>query len=265
MKYCRQPEAAPAPRGNVARTMDAGDGIVTSTGTKTARLAAAGALALALAGCGGAASDFSGADITRMAAGGLGALTGKQVNSAEKDVELAARSPLVPPPDRNLRPPVDPQLEQERLGANWPTDPEEIERKQAELKKKEKDEEFVKQKLTFEGRSRALTPDEMAEATRAPAPERPVDPYQVAGSDVSRALSPEEMKRLHASQRTAQIAADEARKNMLVADHRPLADRPPSREITLPDGQVISQSQESVETAEAPKKKSLWNRLVFWK
>jgi hypothetical protein len=168
------------------------------------------------------------------------------------------------PPDKNLSAPVDPQLEQQALGTNWPTDPDVVAQRQAELEKKKREEEFIKQKLTYEGRSRALTPEEMAEATRAPAPARPVDPYQVAGSDVSRALTPEEMKSAFAQQRTAQIAADEARAKMLIPDDRPLADRPPSREITMPDGQVITQSAEETETAEAPKKKSFWDRLVFW-
>lgn len=244
------------------RTDARGTGIVKSTGTKTAKLAVAATVALALAGCGGA-EEFSGADITRMAAGGIGVITGSKTSTGDKDIELAARSPLVLPPDHNLRPPVDPQLEQERLGAAWPTDPDIVAQKQAELEKKKREEEFVKQKLTYEGRSRALTPEEMAEGTRAPAPARPVDPYQVAGSDVSRALTPEEMKRHFAEQRTAQLAADEAVAKREIADSRPLADRPPSREITMPDGQIYRQSTE-IETAEAPKKKSFWDRLVFW-
>lgn len=225
----------------------------------------AGALAMGLAGCGGAASDFSGADITRLAAGGIGALTGTNVGTDDKDLELTARSPLVLPPDNDLRPPADPQAEQQRLGASWPTDPEAVERKQTELDQKKRDEEYLKEKLTYEGRSRALTPEEMAQATRAPAPARPVDPYQVAGADPSRALTPDEMKRLYAGQRTAQLTADEARANMQVPDNRPLAARPPSREITMPDGQVYRPSEDEIASAEATGKKSFWDRLVFWK
>ncbi|MCB1437555.1 MAG: hypothetical protein KDJ46_10325 [Rhodobiaceae bacterium] len=242
---------------------------MTNGWARAAGFCAAAGLALAIGAC-GRVPEFSGADITRVAAGGIGALTGTRPKEDQnRDIEVRARSPLVIPPDNRLPPPENPEQEQARLGADWPVDPDLKAREVAALEKARRDEAIIREKLTVEGRSRALTPDEMKEGTRAPAPTRPLDPYLAAGGDASRVIPPDELRELHKRRMEAQKLAESQGQPQLPTRSGSLIEPPqPGRvttsQVVSADGQVHRQSEEITDVpAPATKKKGWWDRMLW--
>lgn len=79
--------------------------------------------------------DFTGADITKSASNVLSAIMGRP-SSLEgpggEDGRLDPRSPLVLPPDLTLQPPADKERDTALLTSQWPDDPDERARREAE-------------------------------------------------------------------------------------------------------------------------------------
>ncbi len=96
----------------------------------------AGLSVLFLAGCSRKQiGDFTGADITKSASSVLSAIMGRP-SSIEgpggDDGRLDPRSPLVLPPDLTLQPPADKERDTALLTSQWPDDPDERVRREAE-------------------------------------------------------------------------------------------------------------------------------------
>lgn len=202
----------------------------------------------ALAGC-SSMDDFTGENITRVTSSGLSMLTGaRPAEERNAEIEVRARSPLVVPPNYNLRPPETTEQEDARLGTNWPTDPDVQAREMAALESAR--EAAVEEKIRRDGvgRSRALTNEEL-NASMRPAgytPRRPLRPR----AEHEYVMTPEELLRRHRERAQDEAGAGEA-------------------QTVQPAGESAGsqQVQEASTEASAPppkKNRSLFDRLVFW-
>lgn len=202
-----------------------------------------------LAGCGSLA-DVGGEDITRATSGGLSTILGVRAPEEQnRDIVLRARSPLVLPPDYELRPPVSEEQEKQQLGTSWPDDPDEKAKQVAalEAKKQAVVDERDKDKV---GRSRALTPDELQQgATPAPAPGTI---YAEPRENASRAMSPEELLRRHRERASPQ---QQAQVEQQAAQNGQAGQQP----------QATQQQSEQAAQQQPKQEKGFFDRLVFWK
>jgi hypothetical protein len=220
-----------------------------------------------LLGAGGCSSlsDFGGEDITKAASTGIGALVGaKPPEQRNAEIELRTRSPLVLPPDYNLRPPVNPVEEEEQLGSNWPEDPDVKAKETAALEAARQAAEYERIKKLPQGRSTPLTPEELAAGTLPPGqqPEGPTG--RLARVEPSHAMSPEELLQRH---RAHQQAEQQAQQTGSLPQPVVVAKNQTNTTDKAKEG-VQSQTQEVVEEKAPPppaKKKSFLDRLVFWK
>ena len=109
-----------------------------------------------LAGCG------SGGDLNQLVAAGFGQVPFGTQNQ-QRDVDVKARGPLVLPPEYNKLP--QPQNDDDQtasLGANWPTDPEAVQKQRAKERAERLAALEAKNRQSKEGRARTLSPEEMA-------------------------------------------------------------------------------------------------------
>jgi len=211
--------------------------------------AAAAILLMGLGGC-SSLTDFASADITQVASTGLGALVGvKPAEQRNEEIELTARSPLVIPPDYNLRPPVNPAEEEQMLSAEWPEDPDVKAKELAALQAARADAEFEKVLKSRDGRSRALSPEELAAGMQTSGPAGPQGPTgQLARVEDSRALSPDELLRRHRQRQLAEQQGQPAAGTQVASSQQP----------------AEYQTGETVEPTPPPARKGFWDRLVFW-
>lgn len=198
-----------------------------------------------MASLGAMVAGCSGDTINSIAGGntGIGSLLGVS-SSAEvpsEDVFLRARSPLVLPPDYNLRPPEAAKAEEARLGNQWPNDPDVLARNAKIARIKEKDAANQKRIGSVLGNERAMTPDEVAAGTVAPG-SRPRKSGQAYHGGAARAMTPGQLRREARAQR-GELTPEE-----LKADAAKRARR-----------------AENLPPPPAPqKKKGFFDRLVFW-
>jgi hypothetical protein len=225
-------------------------GVADRIGAASALRAAAAFLVLGVGGCSGS-SGISGADITKVASTGISAVTGAQTaEEANQEIELRARHPLVLPPDYKLRPPVSASQEEQQLGAAWPEDPDIKAKELAALDAARSKAEYDKLRKSPQGRATALTPEQLAAGMVAPSSISRETPVQVARVAPDQALSADELLERH---RTQQQASPQ----LLAANQQDTGKQ-------AVDG-VQYQTQEVSEPAPPPpKKKDLWDRLVFW-
>ena len=147
-------------------------------------LATSVVLAGLLGGCGGG-------DLNQMVAAGFGQ-TPYGTETEGREVDVKARGPLVLPPDYNLPQPQDEAAQTERLGANWPTDPEVLQKQQV----KERNERLAalekKNRQSKQGRARVLAPTELDAWGKG----RPVDQTAAATSKPKEGqiMKPQELK-----------------------------------------------------------------------
>ena len=218
------------------------------------------AAALLVLGVGGCSSwnDFSSSDITEVASSGLATITGTaSPEEANEDIELRARHPLVLPPDYNLRPPVDPEQEDQQLGTAWPEDPDVKAKELAALEKARREAEFKKISEKPGGLAAPLTPEELAAGMVDPRTISPEPEVQLARVWPGEALSSEELLEKHRLEQ--QAGQSGAGPQLVVASREPTMEEPV-------DG-IQYQTQEVGESqapAPPPKKKDFWDRLVFW-
>jgi hypothetical protein len=227
------------------------------------------AIALVLGGCSASRiGDIAGADITKTANTGLSALLGLQTPEQKNEqIQLYARSPLVLPPDYNLRPPETEEQQQQQLGAEWPDDPDERARRLAQEAEKGPqgpvDHEAIKGRV---GRSDALSQEQLASGRVPPGQQAAYNPnspepihtagnrgtsapgtYRVGDQNVgsSAAMSPDEL--LKRRQQQAEVGQQQSQTGP--------AATPPG-----PFGSSQADTQQVAE-AEEPRRRGFFSRL----
>jgi len=203
-------------------------------------------------------ADFSGQDITKLASNSLTAITGQRTtDQLNAEIDTRPRSPLVMPPSAGLQPPGTPDQTTALLGDQWPDDPDIRAREQekaARLAQEEKLEEDHRQSLIGAGRSKPLSVTELRSGARPSSGNN--NNVQPDTSPSGAPLSPEELlnRRLDPEKAAERRAARQERQ---VAVHRTL---------TTPPGYYDAPSaSEGASTVQEPEKKSMWERLQFWK
>ncbi len=143
--------------------------------------------------------DFTGADITKGASNVLSSIMGRSTSiegPGDDDGRLDARSPLVLPPDLTLQPPADKERDTALLTSQWPDDPDERVRREAEEAAQLEAERSARIERNIAGTVSGSEPLSREELL-AGAVER--DPNYSSAEEVqarqlaSRALSPEEL------------------------------------------------------------------------
>lgn len=207
-------------RGSVSALRIARVGIVT------------GAVALLMSGCSGGLSG-----VTDTASSILGLNTTKQAENGE--VVIYTRSPLVLPPDYNLRPPSSEEQQKAQLGANWPKDPDAEARAERAAQRKELAEKAKAEAGRVVFNERVLTPEELARGT-VPAGRggNPADSVLPTG-ERERPLTPEEM-------RTGVKSGEENRNKQTSSE---------------PQVPVEQQSSGEQQTAESGGSRGFWSRI----
>lgn len=204
----------------------------------------------AFAGC-TSLDEFTGQNITKATSSGLAMLTGaKAPEEQNAEIEVRARSPLVVPPNYQLRPPETPEQEQAKLGNDWPEDPDIKARELAALDAAREAEAEERIRKDGVGRSRALTNEEL-NASMRPAGYRQKRPPEVR-REQEYVLTPEELLRRHRERAKAEEAAAQTEASA-------------AGEAGASGG--TQQTQETaVSSAPSPKKKEkgFFDRLVFW-
>lgn len=160
------------------------------------RAALAAGAALWLAGCG--SDELLSGSVNDVVASSFGVTPTGQFKD---EVDLRARSPLVLPPDAKLPEPEEPEQIDEKLGANWPQDPDELARKEAiyvAKKKAEADEKLAKSGYE---RARVMSPQEMATWGRGLNVEE--RDYTEARSSDGQVMTPEELKKFRKAESDA--------------------------------------------------------------
>lgn len=220
--------------------------------------AAAISLLLGVGGC-SSLGDFTGEDITKAASTGIGALVGaKPPEQLNREIELRARSPLVIPPDYNLRPPLSPSEEESQLSADWPADPDVKVKEAAALEAARAEAEYEKLSKSRDGRSAPMSPEELAAGIQLPSQEPQGPTGKLARVESSQAMTQEELLQRHRQQQQAERSGT-GPQSLVVASQQAT-----TRQAA--DG-VQYQTQEIIEPPAPPpppKKKSFFDRLIFW-
>ncbi len=213
-----------------------------------------------LGGCSGnSIGDFMGQDLTSLASNSILAITGQEsVDARNERLVLRTRAPLVVPPGNGLQNPGTENQTTALLGTNWPDDPDV--RARAELAAAEAERKRVDPKKNSQamllGRNVPLTVEEMRRGK--PNPNRPREEIVPGGPvDRSRAVSPEELlgRRLDPNRPRDEQAGSQRLVNM----------SPQERLMEPPRRNAAPVSSPADLQQAAPEKKSVMDRLQFWK
>ncbi len=236
-------------------------------------LALTGVSLIMLGGCSRQQFDnVVGGDITQSATNALSAIMGVDIvdDDGPRDGQLDPRSPLVLPPGGRLQAPADKERDTALLTSQWPDDPDERARREAEEQAQLDAVRNIKEETRLPGgiaTSEPLALDELAAGTI----ER--DPNYSSAEEVtnrqlaSRAMTPEELlERRRGSNRQPQPPGppikDAATQGALIPTAATPAN-PTERQLVVPPNmQDAPPAGAGVVEQERP---SVWRRMQFWR
>ncbi|MBL4758954.1 MAG: hypothetical protein JKY32_15385 [Rhizobiales bacterium] len=216
--------------------------------------------------------NIAGGDITKSATNALSVIMGVDIvdDSGPREGQLDPRSPLVLPPGGRLQAPTDKERDTALLTSQWPDDPDERARREAEEQARLDSVRDIKEETRLPGAistSQPLSLEELSAGAIAR------DPNYSAAEEVrsrqlaSRAMTPEELlERRRGSNQPAQPPGPPVKDAATHGAQIPTAATPANpteRQLVVPPNmQDAPPAGGGIEAQERP---SVWRRMQFWR